>query len=125
MGAGDSRTESFVIYVNDGKTDGLVQKEITVEITGTNDAPVFATFDTPPSVFEGTPVTGEITFSDADTREDGSFYDTHTLTVTGPDGTNQQLTVTQGETLTIEGTYGTAGRYCRRRRQARLQVYAQ
>ena len=107
VGAGDSRTESFVIYVNDGKTDGLVQKEITVEITGTNDAPVFATFDTPPSVFEGTPVTGEITFSDADTREDGSFYDTHTLTVTGPDGTNQQLTVTQGETLTIEGTYGT------------------
>lgn len=107
VGAGDSRTESFVIYVNDGKTDGLVQKEITVEITGTNDAPVFATFDTPPSVFEGTPVTGEITFSDADTKEDGSFYDTHTLTVTGPDGTNQQLTVTQGETLTIEGTYGT------------------
>ena len=107
VGAGDSRTESFVIYVNDGKTDGLVQKEITVEITGTNDAPVFATFDTPPSVFEGTPVTGEITFSDADTKEDGSFYDTHTLTVTGPDGTNQQLTVTRGETLTIEGTYGT------------------
>ena len=67
---------------------------ITVNLTGTNDAPVITESHTD----NGT--TGSFIFTDADVKADGSFYDTHSFAIS-VDGK------AHGVTLDSTGTHGT------------------
>jgi large repetitive protein len=49
LGAGDTATETFTITASDGK-GGTVRQNVTVTVTGTNDAPVLSTFSIPGQV---------------------------------------------------------------------------
>lgn len=74
LGQGAKATEKFTVIVDDGK-GGTATQTITVNLTGTNDAPVI----TDSHADNGT--TGIFTFTDADLKADGSFYDTHSFAI--------------------------------------------
>jgi len=70
LAAGETRVESFTITVND-QHGGIVNRQIDVTITGTNDAPTISTADAAAAVTEdaATPTlsdSGTITFDDVD-----------------------------------------------------------
>src|SRR5476651_2430728 len=73
---------SFTVKVNDGN-GGSTTQDVTITITGTNDAPVITSSAQTGNVSEGDPshlladmtATGQVTFTDADTS------DAHTFTV--------------------------------------------
>ena len=93
LGEGDKYTETFTATVDDGN-GGKATQTITVNLTGTNDAPVITDSHTD----NGT--TGSFIFTDADVKADGSFYDTHSFAIS-VDGK------THGVTLDSTGTHGT------------------
>ena len=93
LGEGDKYTETFTVTVDDGN-GGKATQTITVNLTGTNDAPVITESHTD----NGT--TGSFIFTDADVKADGSFYDTHSLAIS-VDGK------AHGVTLDSTGTHGT------------------
>ena len=93
LGEGDKYTETFTATVDDGN-GGKATQTITVNITGTNDAPVITESHTD----NGT--TGSFIFTDADVKADGSFYDTHSFAIS-VDGK------AHGVTLDSTGTHGT------------------
>ena len=74
LGEGDKYTETFTVTVDDGN-GGKATQTITVNLTGTNDAPVITESHTD----NGT--TGSFIFTDADVKADGSFYDTHSFAI--------------------------------------------
>lgn len=88
LGEGEKATETFTVTVDDGK-DGTATQTITVNLTGTNDAPVITGSQTD----NGT--TGSFTFTDADVN------DKHSLAIS-IDGKTYDVT------LNPEGTSGTA-----------------
>ena len=93
LGEGDKYTETFTVTVDDGN-GGKATQTITVNLTGTNDAPVITESHTD----NGT--TGSFIFTDADVKADGSFYDTHSFAIS-VDGK------AHGVTLDSTGTHGT------------------
>ena len=93
LGEGDKYTETFTVTVDDGN-GGKATQTITVNLTGTNDAPVITESHTA----NGT--TGSFIFTDADVKADGSFYDTHSFAIS-VDGK------AHGVTLDSTGTHGT------------------
>ena len=93
LGEGDKYTETFTATVDDGN-GGKATQTITVNLTGTNDAPVITDSHTD----NGT--TGSFIFTDADVKADGSFYDTHSFAIS-VDGK------AHGVTLDSTGTHGT------------------
>ena len=93
LGEGDKYTETFTVTVDDGN-GGKATQTITVNLTGTNDAPVITESHTD----NGT--TGSFIFTDADVMADGSFYDTHSFAIS-VDGK------AHGVTLDSTGTHGT------------------
>ena len=93
LGEGDNYTETFTVTVDDGN-GGKATQTITVNLTGTNDAPVITESHTA----NGT--TGSFIFTDADVKADGSFYDTHSFAIS-VDGK------AHGVTLDSTGTHGT------------------
>lgn len=93
LGEGDKYTETFTVTVDDGN-GGKATQTITVNLTGTNDAPVITESHTD----NGT--TGSFIFTDADVKADGSFYDTHSFAIS-VDGK------AHGVTLYSTGTHGT------------------
>lgn len=93
LGEGDKYTETFTATVDDGN-GGKATQAITVNLTGTNDAPVITESHTD----NGT--TGSFIFTDADVKADGSFYDTHSFAIS-VDGK------AHGVTLDSTGTHGT------------------
>ena len=93
LGEGDKYTETFTATVDDGN-GGKATQTITVNLTGTNDAPVITELHTD----NGT--TGSFIFTDADVKADGSFYDTHSFAIS-VDGK------AHGVTLDSTGTHGT------------------
>ncbi|WP_418449477.1 VCBS domain-containing protein [Bilophila wadsworthia] len=93
LGEGDKYTETFTATVDDGN-GGKATQTITVNLTGTNDAPVIRESHTD----NGT--TGSFIFTDADVKADGSFYDTHSFAIS-VDGK------AHGVTLDSTGTHGT------------------
>lgn len=93
LGEGDKYTETFTATVDDGN-GGKATQTITVNLTGTNDAPVITESHTD----NGT--TGSFIFTDADVKADGSFYDTHSFAIS-VDGK------AHGVTLDSTGTHGT------------------
>ena len=93
LGEGDKYTETFTATVDDGNGEKATQT-ITVNLTGTNDAPVITDSHTD----NGT--TGSFIFTDADVKADGSFYDTHSFAIS-VDGK------AHGVTLDSTGTHGT------------------
>ena len=93
LGEGDKYTERFTVTVDDGN-GGKATQTITVNLTGTNDAPVIRESHTD----NGT--TGSFIFTDADVKADGSFYDTHSFAIS-VDGK------AHGVTLDSTGTHGT------------------
>lgn len=93
LGEGDKYTETFTATVDDGR-GGTATQTITVNLTGTNDAPVITESHTD----NGT--TGSFIFTDADVKADGSFYDTHSFAIS-VDGK------AHGVTLDSTGTHGT------------------
>lgn len=93
LGEGDKYTETFTVTVDDGN-GGKATQTITVNLTGTNDAPVIRESHTD----NGT--TGSFIFTDADVKADGSFYDTHSFAIS-VDGK------AHGVTLDSTGTHGT------------------
>ena len=93
LGEGDKYTETFTATVDDGN-GGKATQTITVNLTGTNDAPVITESHT----YNGT--TGSFIFTDADVKADGSFYDTHSFAIS-VDGK------AHGVTLDSTGTHGT------------------
>lgn len=93
LGEGDKYTETFTATVDDGR-GGTATQTITVNLTGTNDAPVIRESHTD----NGT--TGSFIFTDADVKADGSFYDTHSFAIS-VDGK------AHGVTLDSTGTHGT------------------
>ena len=78
----------------DDGNGGKATQTITVNLTGTNDAPVITESHTD----NGT--TGSFIFTDADVKADGSFYDTHSFAIS-VDGK------AHGVTLDSTGTHGT------------------
>ena len=90
---GDKYAETFTVTVDDGN-GGKATQTITVNLTGTNDAPVITESHTD----NGT--TGSFIFTDADVKADGSFYDTHSFAIS-VDGK------AHGVTLDSTGTHGT------------------
>lgn len=98
LGEGDKYTETFTATVDDGR-GGTATQTITVNLTGTNDAPVIRESHTD----NGT--TGSFIFTDADVKADGSFYDTHSFAISvdgKAHGVTLDSTGTQG-TVTIDG----------------------
>ena len=93
LGEGDKYTETFTVTVDDCN-GGKATQTITVNLTGTNDAPVITESHTD----NGT--TGSFIFTDADVKADGSFYDTHSFAIS-VDGK------AHGVTLDSTGTHGT------------------
>ena len=93
LGVGERGTETFTVTVDDGR-GGTATQTITVNLTGTNDAPVIRESHTD----NGT--TGSFIFTDADVKADGSFYDTHSFAIS-VDGK------AHGVTLDSTGTHGT------------------
>ena len=93
LGEGDKYTETFTATVDDGN-GGKATQTITVNLTGTNDAPVITESHTD----NGT--TGSFIFTDADVKADGSFYDAHSFAIS-VDGK------AHGVTLDSTGTHGT------------------
>lgn len=93
LGVGERGTETFTVTVDDGR-GGTATQTITVNLTGTNDAPVITESHT----YNGT--TGSFIFTDADVKADGSFYDTHSFAIS-VDGK------AHGVTLDSTGTHGT------------------
>ena len=93
LGEGDNYAETFTVTVDDGN-GGKATQTITVNLTGTNDAPVITESHTD----NGT--TGSFIFTDADVKADGSFYDTHSFAIS-VDGK------AHGVTLDSTGTHGT------------------
>ena len=93
LGVGERGTETFTVTVDDGR-GGTATQTITVNLTGTNDAPVITESHTD----NGT--TGSFIFTDADVKADGSFYDTHSFAIS-VDGK------AHGVTLDSTGTHGT------------------
>ena len=93
LGEGDKYTETFTVTVDDGN-GGKATQTITVNLTGTNDAPVITESHTD----NGT--TGSFIFTDADVKADGSFYDAHSFAIS-VDGK------AHGVTLDSTGTHGT------------------
>lgn len=93
LGEGDKYTETFTVTVDDGN-GGKATQTITVNLTGTNDAPVIRESHTD----NGT--TGSFIFTDADVKADGSFYDTHSFAIS----VNGKA---HGVTLDSTGTHGT------------------
>ena len=93
LGEGDKYTETFTATVDDGN-GGKATQTITVNLIGTNDAPVITESHTD----NGT--TGSFIFTDADVKADGSFYDTHSFAIS-VDGK------AHGVTLDSTGTHGT------------------
>ncbi|WP_283195045.1 DUF5801 repeats-in-toxin domain-containing protein [Rhizobium sp. AN80A] len=82
LAAGETRTEVFRVTVDDGHGTSTT-REITVNLVGTNDTPVFDIVgNVATEVTEDTnaTATGTINFTDAD------LIDTHTVSVTGPQG---------------------------------------
>jgi len=81
LAKGDTLTITYTARISDGQ-GGFVDQPVTVTITGTNDAPTFSADTYAASVVEDTTpsAAGTINFNDAD------ITDTHTLTVTPPNG---------------------------------------
>ena len=82
LAAGETRTEVFRVTIDDGHGTSTT-REITVNLVGTNDTPVFDIVgNVATAVTEDTnaTATGTINFTDAD------LIDTHTVSVTGPQG---------------------------------------
>ena len=98
LGEGDKYTETFTVTVDDGN-GGKATQTITVNLTGTNDAPVITESHTD----NGT--TGSFIFTDADVKADGSFYDTHSFAIS-VDGKAHGVTLDSTDThgtVTIDG----------------------
>ncbi|MFK0331567.1 DUF5801 repeats-in-toxin domain-containing protein [Rhizobium sp. NPDC090275] len=82
LAEGETRTEVFHVTIDDGH-GSTTTRDITVKLVGTNDKPVFDIVDPAAgAVTEDTAPTasGTIAFTDAD------LIDTHTATVTAPQG---------------------------------------
>ena len=77
LAVGETATESFTYTVSDGH-GGTDTAELTVTVTGTNDAPVITATDALNAQEDGGTVSGTVTFRDAD------LHDTHTFSVTQP-----------------------------------------
>ena len=79
LGADQTATETFTIKVDDGN-GGIVEREITVDVTGTNDAPEITSVDLPVITEPDDATTtatanGKLVFTDAD------IDDEHTVAV--------------------------------------------
>lgn len=106
LGEGDKYTETFTVTVDDGK-GGTATQTITVNLTGTNDAPVI----TGSHAADGT--TGIFAFTDADVNDTHAFAisidgGTHNVTL-DPAGTHG--TVTIDGLGTFELTQGDGGNW--------------
>ena len=110
LAAGQTLTQSYTVDINDGHGSDATQ-DVSVTITGLNDAPVLTSGTQSGSVTQHVPASvettsGGITFTDAD------LTDTHTITVVpGAGGYVGELTAsmvadaTGGRTGTIDWTY--------------------
>ncbi len=77
LGAGETLSESFVVTITD-PYKGTVQETVTIDLVGTNDAPVVTCVSGPASVVDGAPhpvADGFFAFTDADIK------DVHTVAV--------------------------------------------
>ena len=81
LGAGQTKVESFTITLSDGNA-GLVNRVVTVTITGTNDVPVVASTDVTGAVTELVTATGQITDTGTIAFTDVDVRDTHSVSVT-------------------------------------------
>ncbi|EKP0309336.1 VCBS domain-containing protein, partial [Aeromonas veronii] len=66
LGAGDSRTETFTVEVTT-RTGEHVSREVTVNVTGTNDAPVLSAPAPRSANEDGAAITGQLSATDVDT----------------------------------------------------------
>ncbi|MFC7537234.1 VCBS domain-containing protein, partial [Sphingomonas sp. GCM10030256] len=79
LAAGETRTQVYTVAISDGK-GGTVNKDVTVVITGTNDAPTI--------VVAGTDAAGAVT-EKAEPNEGGNLTDTGTISFADVDLTDQ------------------------------------
>ena len=105
LAAGESVTVVFTITVDDGN-GGTDTQDVTINITGSNDAPVIAIVDVTGTITEGGTVseTGSITFTDLDltdlpTATEVTQSVTTTLTLTAP----QQAAIENAFTISAAG----------------------
>lgn len=76
LARGETRTETFTIYVSDGR-GGLATQEITVTITGTNDRPELSIADAAQPIHEDTASVGgsfEVEDPDSDSGQNQTFH---------------------------------------------------
>lgn len=83
LGQGDTDTDTFTLTVDDGQ-GGVISKDITINITGANDAPVIETTERTDDTH------GSFSFTDLDANDDHDLFvkvgDTRYKAVENPDG---------------------------------------
>ncbi len=97
LAAGQTRTETFTVQVNDGH-GGTVSQNVTITLTGTNDTPTVV------SSTATTATSGEVVFADADKT------DTHTVTQTNVGNVTGTFTVDKVQNAPNNGQNGSGGR---------------
>jgi len=111
LAAGQTKTETFKVVIDDGRADGARERFVTVTITGTNDVPTVAvTSDLVGSVTEdaSTPTltdTGIVSLGDVD------LADGHTVTVTPNGSALGTLTASVSTDTTGTGSGGVTWTY--------------
>src|SRR5206468_218031 len=102
-----TKVESFTITLDDGN-GGLINKQIDVTITGTNDAPVITAQDLVGAVTEQVTPAGNLSDSGVITFTDVDLTDVHLVSATGtPVGTTLgSLTAVKDHDTTGTGTGG-------------------
>ncbi len=90
LGVGETASDLFTYAITDADGDTSTA-QLTITITGTNDAPVITAVNDLSATEDGSSVSGSVTFSDVDVN------DTHSFSVTQP---------TEGS-VTIDNTTGT------------------
>ena len=106
LAAGETVTAVFTVNVNDGH-GGTACEDVTITITGTNDAPVVTVVDVSGDITEGSVLTdaGSVTFEDVDLTDRPTATEA-TKSVTGFKADNTtELLLTNDQKTAIENAF--------------------